>query len=165
MELKWINEDYWIDSNGYIYSRVRFGTPGGVVRQWIDGGGYYNVRLHIKNKVKNLKVHRLYAQAFLSNPKNLPQVNHIDGNKLNNHLSNLEWCTASENMKHAVKTGLKKYERSSSGQKYIYYEKHNKCYRVIVHEYEKKHRFGRFKDLNDAIKVRDAFLFDLLCGK
>ena len=69
---------------------------------------YQCVSLRKNNKAKMFKIHRLVAQTFIPNPSNLPQVNHKDGNKLNNKLNNLEWCTASENIKHAFKTGLKK---------------------------------------------------------
>lgn len=57
---------------------------------------------------KNFTIHRLVAITFIHNPNNLPQVNHKDWNKLNNNVSNLEWCTASENVKHAYNTWLNK---------------------------------------------------------
>lgn len=55
---------------------------------------------------KKILVHRLVAKAFIPNPNNLPQVNHKDGNKLNNNADNLEWVTAGDNVRHAFKTGL-----------------------------------------------------------
>ena len=55
---------------------------------------------------KNAFIHRLMGETFIPNPDNKPQINHIDGNKQNNRLNNLEWCTDSDNKKHAYKTGL-----------------------------------------------------------
>ncbi len=68
---------------------------------------YPTVDLRNGNGKKLLLVHRLVANAFIPNPENKPEVNHIDGNKLNNCVENLEWVTRSENLKHAHKTGLK----------------------------------------------------------
>lgn len=71
---------------------------------------YYRVKLYKDGKPKMMMVHRLVAQAFIDNPSKLPQVNHINGDKTNNFASNLEWCTASDNQKHAYRTGLKNPE-------------------------------------------------------
>jgi len=67
---------------------------------------YPTVVLHKHGKQKCCPVHRLVAGAFLKNPKNKPQVNHLDGVKSNFHVDNLEWCTRSENVSHAYNTGL-----------------------------------------------------------
>lgn len=71
--------------------------------QRLNNRGYMTVRL---DKVTHM-VHRLVATHFLSNPENKPYVNHLDGNKLNNAASNLEWCTSQENNIHAIATGLR----------------------------------------------------------
>lgn len=68
-----------------------------------NGKEGYNV---VNLKMKTHYVHRLVAEAFIPNPYNKPQVNHIDGNKLNNNIDNLEWCTGSENIKHAYRNNL-----------------------------------------------------------
>lgn len=70
--------------------------------------GYVHISLTNNGKGRNFKLHRLVAMAFIPNPENKPQVNHIDGNKLNNLPSNLEWNTSKENINHAWNTGLSK---------------------------------------------------------
>lgn len=78
---------------------------------------YMTVSLWKNNKGTTLYTHRLVASAFLQNQNNLPEVNHIDGVRTNNDVSNLEWCTRKENAIHAVKTGLKTYtNRLSKGE-------------------------------------------------
>ena len=68
--------------------------------------GYYCVNLYKNGKYKTFRVHRLMALSFIENPYNKPFINHKDGNKLNNNLDNLEWCTPKENSVHAINTGL-----------------------------------------------------------
>jgi len=68
--------------------------------------GYLKIGLNVDLKRKCFFVHRLVAEAFIPNPDNKPEINHKDGNKKNNNVSNLEWVTHSENLQHAVTTGL-----------------------------------------------------------
>lgn len=68
--------------------------------------GYYITSLRMKPKRKTVRIHQLVGLHFVDNPDNKPQLNHEDGNKLNNHYSNLKWCTGAENIEHAVRTGL-----------------------------------------------------------
>jgi hypothetical protein len=73
----------------------------------INRNGYLEVQLSTKGIRKNYRIHRLVAIAFLDNIENKPYINHKDGNKLNNNLYNLEWCTAKENDNHSRKNYLK----------------------------------------------------------
>ena len=67
---------------------------------------YETLKLTVNYKRKSFSVHRLVAAAFLENDLELETVNHKDGNKLNNHVSNLEWCSRPDNIKHAYRTNL-----------------------------------------------------------
>lgn len=73
-----------------------------------DKKGYLTVGLCRYGGMKWGKIHRLVASAFIPNPENKPQVNHINGDKADNRVENLEWVTDSENLTHAYKTGLKR---------------------------------------------------------
>ena len=106
-----MESEIWKDVAGYegLYQVSSFGRvkslghdawhKGRILKQHLDGkGAYFLIALH-KNKTKeNMLVHRLVTQHFIPNPNNLPQVNHKDENKKNNHVDNLEWCTAEYNM-------------------------------------------------------------------
>lgn len=92
-------EEYEVSNLGNVRT-LKKGNPK-MLRLQNDGLGYYYVCLY-KEKHFKFKVHRLVAKAFIENPENKPQVNHIDGDKQNNNISNLEWCTISENRLHAL---------------------------------------------------------------
>lgn len=96
-----------VEHNNYSVSDdglVRNDKTGKVLKQIPTYNGYLRVGL---NK-KLYRVHILVANAFVKNPNDYPQINHKDGNKQNNNASNLEWCTASQNIRHAHNIGLKK---------------------------------------------------------
>jgi|SRR5690606_24752201 len=80
---------------------------GRILKSSPDNKGYMTVRLYNNGRAKTFKVHRLVAEYFIPNTENKPQVNHIDGDKSNNDILNLEWVTNSENQIHAIKTGLR----------------------------------------------------------
>lgn len=101
--------DYQVSNLGRVRSMKQYyGIIGRIMPQTIQRSGYHYVTLHVNNKPTCRRVHRLVAKAFIPNPDNLPEINHIDGNKDNNQVSNLEWCTHSHNVKHSFDTGLKK---------------------------------------------------------
>lgn len=93
---------YRVSKKGLLYSMKMNKI---IVGSWLDG--YRATRLVDKTgKMRAVKIHRLVAATYLPNPDNLPFVNHIDANKSNNNVKNLEWCTESDNMTHAAKMGL-----------------------------------------------------------
>jgi hypothetical protein len=105
---------YLVDETGRIYSEKtkKFLKP--FLWQSKSNAKYYVYCLSHKNIKFKLSAHRAVAICFIENPENKKQVNHIDGDGLNNHFSNLEWCSASENSKHAFRTGLRKTNKTYS---------------------------------------------------
>lgn len=101
---------YKIDENGNIYgiSRSkdnRYANNEWLLKQYQDQNGYLYVTLSLNKKRKTFKVHKLMALTFLNNPENKSCVNHIDSNRKNNNIKNLEWVTHKENMQHALQNG------------------------------------------------------------
>lgn len=111
-DIEGFEDNYMVSENGEIYSKKR-----DIVMKRRQGNYYQNVSLSLNNKGYTRTIHRLVAQAFIPNPLNKPEVNHIDGNKLNNNVCNLEWVTSSENSQHAVDTGLQKPTKPHLGKK------------------------------------------------
>ena len=96
--------NYEVSNDGDVVNLV----TGRQLKPIRESTGYLHVTLCHEGHHHQTSVHRLVAQEFISNPDSKPFVNHIDGDKTNNQVDNLEWCTQSENMKHAYRTGLQK---------------------------------------------------------
>ena len=118
-EWKWIKgyENYYQVSNfGNIRnSRLK------IMKYFINNSGYYCIKLSKHNKSSHFLVHRLVLETFTTKEPN-KEVNHIDENKLNNHLSNLEWVTSKENKQHSIRTGTYdclKEIKNSLGKKHL----------------------------------------------
>ncbi len=104
--------NYEITQNGVIRDKRNLRIKG----QYVGSTGYYMVSVSQHNRTKPYRVHRLLAQTFIANPSDLPEVNHKDGNKLNNALDNLEWVTHKQNMTHAFATNLANNTGERNGQ-------------------------------------------------
>lgn len=104
---RFYNYDVYEDGRVYSYYINRFLIGDNVQ-------GYTQYTMWINKKRKRYKAHRLVAMLFIPNPNNYPVVNHIDGDKSNNNVENLEWCTQYHNNKHARDTGLNNIPKSNS---------------------------------------------------
>ena len=96
-----------------------------ILKEYTNKNGYKVIDLYFKGK-KTCNIHRLVAKAFIPNPNNLPQVNHMDGNKTNNNINNLEWCSIKDNAIHAYKIGL--YKSKKIGKRPVYCKEENKYF-------------------------------------
>ena len=167
-----MKQEIWKDIEGYegYYQISSFGMVKATSRIYIDSlnrrrfikekylkisviySGYCCVLLNAKNK-KSFSIHRLVAKAFIPNPLKLPQVNHKNGDKLNNTVANLEWVTASENIYHAHKIGLRNQKRG----------RNNAAKKVI--NIENGHVYGCVSDASESIGLKRETLVAMLTGR
>jgi len=98
-EVKSHDRKVW-NGNGFYTKKGR------ILKKSLTTTGYWKVELYKDTKRRSMRVHRLVAKEFLPRVKGKNLINHKDGNPLNNHVKNLEWCTQSENIRHAYETGL-----------------------------------------------------------
>lgn len=158
-------EEIWKDIEGYegLYQVSNFGRVKGLKRKVYNHfvkecilnpvvlkKGYLQIRLHNKQNTKGFKIHRLVAEAFIPNPENKPQVNHINGIKTDNRVENLEWVTAKENMQHA---STHKLLRDVSGNK------NPNCKKI--NQYNLKGNF--IKQWNSISDIVNEFKIDRHC--
>lgn len=107
-----LQQRYKITKDGNVINK----TTGKIKSFYISNNGYKRVSLWIDGKQKKMSIHRLVALTYIPNPNNLPQINHKDGNKLNNNVDNLEWCNQEHNTKEAYKIGLIKSSTTKVNQ-------------------------------------------------
>lgn len=150
--------NYFIGSNGTVKN-----SRGHEKAIKSESNGYKHIDLYADGKRSIKRVHRLVAEAFIPNPDNKPDVNHIDGNKLNNSVDNLEWVTKSENMQHAFRTGLNKYHPTSGmrGHKNPNGGAKGRKVRIV----ETGEVFKNIKTCAEAINGSDRRICDCLNGK
>lgn len=152
---------YQVSSSGYIKSlgrMVRNGGAGRMVRErilkpGIDSYGYPIVSLYKDGKKKTFTIHRIVALCFIQNPFNLPEVNHKDGNKQNNSVINLEWCTTGDNIRHATRTGLNIPKRGSDSHM-----------SKKVMDIETGKIYGSVKELSSMVNIGYSSLKNMLNG-
>ena len=131
-------EIYDITKEGKCINR----KTGHVKKTFISNTGYERVSLWNKGKNKKYSIHRLVATKYIDNPNNYKQINHIDGNKLNNNVDNLEWCDLSQNIKHAYKNNLIKVNTT----KVIQYSK----------DMKKIKEWNSIKEVENELKINHA---------
>ena len=151
-------EDYYkVSSLGNVIS-IRTGK---ILKGRRCPNGYTQVHLYNEYEDAILYLHRIVAEAFIPNPDKKRCVNHIDYNRSNNSVENLEWVTHKENVQHSIEhlRVPKKITHSNTGERYITYQDKRKQFRVVIKQKEKI-----FRTLEDAIEYRDTRLKKLNYG-
>lgn len=137
--------NYQITEEGNVYSL----KSKKYLKKSLDGNGYYKISLCKNGKQKTFKIHRLVASHFLKNIENKICVNHKNGNKLDNSVNNLEWCTHSENIKHAYDIKLKMPRKGNQySNKNIFWKISKKDKIFILKNMNKKTQKQIAKELN-----------------
>ena len=137
-------ENYEISNLG----NVRNMTTGKILTQQKRNDGYKHLNLTSNYKIKGVLIHRLIAVAFIPNPDNKPNVDHIDNNRSNNDISNLRWCSQQENM-----CNKKVNTTSQSGIKGVSHHKETNLYQAKIKHNGITRTIGYYKTTEDAIIV------------
>jgi hypothetical protein len=148
--------NYLVYEDGRVFGKKRRK----MLKPCQDGHGYHLVRLYNDSKKKMFRVHRLVAMVYIPNPENKAEVDHIDRDKSNNHVSNLRWATRSENNQNTIfrkdnKLGIKnicwdEYCKRYKYQKKIMENRHSKCFRTLEEAIAYKTEYERNLCIEDA---------------
>lgn len=130
-----------------------------LLQQTLDSDGYPQLTIFVDDKGYCRKIHRLVAEAFIPKEEGRDQINHKDGNKCNNHVSNLEWCTLQENVAHAWKTGLSTARNASTGAAHKYDPK-------IIHRICKLLEENKlsYDEISSKLDVPKGLISEIRCG-
>ena len=160
MKHKIIFDNYIIYENGEVFNLIKNKMLKGI----LHSNGY----LYVTINKKQYSIHRLVAKTFIPNPENKPQINHIDGDKTNNCIDNLEWCNAKENRVHALKNNLAKINT----QKQLENAKinvrkaieHNK---ITIYQYDKNmNLINKYNSIKEASNITNCNQTHIsLCAK
>lgn len=146
-------QGYYISIRGGVYSCKNGGIKQ-LKLQTLFGYKYVILRRN-GSEQKNMRVHRLVALAFIPEVAGKPYVNHKDGDKANNHVSNLEWCNNSENISHAFRTGLSPYKRG----------KNSPCAKKVAQYSLTGSLIKIWPCINDAVKKYGSGINQVLSGR
>ena len=128
---------YQVSNLGNIKSLFRYKK---ILKPIKNTLGYLKVSLYKNKKIKVFSIHRLVAETFIPNPNNLPEINHKDGNKGNNNVENLEWCTRQQNILHRFRVLKQEPVRKYNNIDWNTKEGVNKYHRIYYKEHIEKQR-------------------------
>jgi hypothetical protein len=139
-------DNYEISNFGTVKNKI----TGRILKQNISDNGYCYTNLSRQGFVKKFKIHRLVANAFLQNSLNYPSIDHIDNVKTNNHVSNLRFCSNSQNNMNKPPS-----KNNTSGRRGVHFDKFANKWRACVRLDGKKISCGSFSCIDDAIVARE----------
>lgn len=139
---------YTIDDKGQVFSLITHKY----LKAAKCGSGYLKVMLCKDKKHTNVMIHRLVAEAFIPNPDGKLTVNHIDGDKTNNDISNLEWNTYSENLKHAYVHGFSRWNEKKGKPMRAVYKIDKDTGKILK----------RYRCIGDAVRDTNAYHYSAI---